>query len=40
MTMNEEKDMKIVNQEEPVVPRTNSEKEAVTNRLKTYRRSG
>lgn len=32
--MNEEKDMKIVNQEEPVVPRTNSEKEAVTNRLK------
>ncbi|RPF53241.1 metal-sensing transcriptional repressor [Aquisalibacillus elongatus] len=30
----DEKDVKMVDQEEPVVPRTNSEKEAMANRLK------
>lgn len=29
-----EKDVKMVNQEEPIVPRTNTEKERITNRLK------
>ncbi|GEL77580.1 metal-sensitive transcriptional regulator [Tenuibacillus multivorans] len=29
-----DKDVKVVNQDEPVVPRTNSEKERVSNRLK------
>ncbi|TFB21804.1 metal-sensing transcriptional repressor [Filobacillus milosensis] len=29
-----EKDVKMVNQDEPVVPRTSSEKDALTNRLK------
>ncbi|SER05645.1 metal-sensitive transcriptional regulator [Piscibacillus halophilus] len=29
-----DKDIKMVNQEEPVVPRTHSEKEGITNRLK------
>lgn len=30
----DQKDVKIVNQDEPVVPRTNSEKEGISNRLK------
>lgn len=30
----DQKDVKMVNQDEPVVPRTNSEKEGITNRLK------